>query len=40
MKNPGIESYLENGNEGEIFARSPLQFSKYVHKHRAIPWMC
>ncbi|KAK5048671.1 hypothetical protein LTR84_005762 [Exophiala bonariae] len=31
MRNPGIESYLENGDHGEIFARSPLMFSKYIN---------
>ncbi|KEF54498.1 uncharacterized protein A1O9_09665 [Exophiala aquamarina CBS 119918] len=29
--NPGIESYLEQGDEGEIFIRSPFLFSKYIY---------
>ncbi|KAK5302838.1 hypothetical protein LTR99_005795 [Exophiala xenobiotica] len=29
--NPGIESYLEQGEEGEIFVRSPFLFSKYIY---------
>jgi malonyl-CoA/methylmalonyl-CoA synthetase len=32
LKNPGIESYLANGNQGEIFARSPLMFSKQAQE--------
>ncbi|KAJ9615693.1 hypothetical protein H2200_001769 [Cladophialophora chaetospira] len=31
VKNPGVESYLEHGDEGEIFARTPLMFSKYIY---------
>lgn len=27
---PGIESYLDQGDEGEIFVRSPFLFSKFV----------
>ncbi|KIW39196.1 uncharacterized protein PV06_08991 [Exophiala oligosperma] len=30
-QNPGVESYLENGHEGEIHVRSPTMFSKYVY---------
>lgn len=35
VKNPAVESYLENGNEGEIFVRSPTIFSKYM----MTPWI-
>ncbi|OAL24783.1 hypothetical protein AYO22_05572 [Fonsecaea multimorphosa] len=31
VKNPGVESYLENDNEGEVFSRTPLMFSKYIN---------
>ncbi|KIW79440.1 hypothetical protein Z517_06052 [Fonsecaea pedrosoi CBS 271.37] len=31
IKNPGTESYLEGGDQGEVHVRSPFMFSKYIN---------
>ncbi|OQU95793.1 hypothetical protein CLAIMM_01962 isoform 1 [Cladophialophora immunda] len=31
VKNPGVETYLEHGDHGEVFVRSPFMFSKYIN---------